>query len=87
MSDTTVLEPRQQRTETVPGHRLLVRLRHGHGALARVACVLNNHRVDRFSYESAEHGLATVEVVVPAAEAERVRARLCRLVGVVAVSV
>ncbi|MGW5849062.1 hypothetical protein ACWFQ8_14110 [Streptomyces sp. NPDC055254] len=86
MSDTSVLELPPHQLATGP-RRLLVRLRHGHGALARVACVLNNHRVETFTYESAEPGLATVEVVVPAAEEERVQARLRRMVGVIAVSV
>ncbi|MEU0939434.1 MULTISPECIES: hypothetical protein [unclassified Embleya] len=63
------------------GHaRLVARMRHGRGVLARVASTLNNHGVRRLSYVSTEFGAATVEVTVSARDAARVEARLRRMV-------
>ncbi|MET7303616.1 hypothetical protein [Embleya sp. NPDC005575] len=60
--------------------RLVARMRHGRGVLARVASTLNNHGVRRLSYVSTEFGAATVEVTVCTREAARVEARLRRMV-------
>ncbi|MFF7246831.1 hypothetical protein ACFZBU_23330 [Embleya sp. NPDC008237] len=60
--------------------RLVARMRHGRGVLARVASTLNNHGVRRLSYVSTEFGAATVEVTVCARDAARVEARLRRMV-------
>ncbi|MGW1991846.1 hypothetical protein [Embleya sp. NPDC001921] len=65
--------------------RLVARMRHGHGMLARVATTLNNHGVRRLTYVSTEFGSATVEVTVLARDAARVEARLRRMVEVVEV--
>ncbi|MFI6977703.1 hypothetical protein ACIBSV_03830 [Embleya sp. NPDC050154] len=65
--------------------RLVARMRHGHGVLARVATTLNNHGVRRLTYVSTEFGAATVEVTVLARDAARVEARLRRMVEVVEV--
>jgi hypothetical protein len=68
--------------------RLVARVRHGRGTLARLAATLNPHPVTGFAYELDGDDTATVTVTVAgtAWDAERVRVRLGRGVDVLAVT-
>ncbi|MYW05878.1 hypothetical protein [Streptomyces sp. SID3343] len=63
--------------------RLVARMRHGRGGLARVAATVNNFDVRQLTYVSAEFDAATVDVVVHERDAARVEAKLRRMVDVI----
>jgi hypothetical protein len=67
--------------------RLVARVRHGRGTLARLATTLNPHPVTGFDYRLGDDGVATLAVAVAGSpwDAERVRLRLERVVDVLAV--
>ncbi|KPC86599.1 hypothetical protein ADL35_09970 [Streptomyces sp. NRRL WC-3753] len=63
--------------------RLTVTLRPGHGTLARLAAVLNNHHVLDLAYTTSSRDSAAAVVRVPRSDAKRAQHKLRRLVDVI----
>ncbi|WP_426368568.1 hypothetical protein [Streptomyces sp. E-08] len=66
--------------------RLTVTLQSGHGTLARLAAMLNNHHVLDLTYTTATTNTATAVVCVPQSDALRAQHKLRRLVDVIDVT-
>ncbi|MFB6837588.1 hypothetical protein [Streptomyces sp. NPDC056361] len=66
--------------------RLTVTLQPGHGTLARLAAMLNNHHVLDLTYTTAPTNTATAVVCVAQSDALRAQHKLRRLVDVIDVT-
>ncbi|MFE5913612.1 hypothetical protein ACFQ6B_31635 [Streptomyces wedmorensis] len=66
--------------------RLTVTLQSGHGTLARLAAMLNNHHVLDLTYTTAPTNTATAVVCVAQPDALRAQHKLRRLVDVIDVT-